>query len=324
MHTRSIFLKYRLSPILPVSNSSTCRPSLHKMASRRTKKKPEAGGKSYLAYIVAALAILVALAVKFAPTGVPDAAGVSSSASAEKDAPPAELKIEGSKIPSIRAFDASGGVVAVAADDGPYDAALIIGYGVDKQFPATPALESRTLLAAQLYCAKMADNLILTGAPIDHSWENVSPAEQMRHFAEKLIAKYTKTEYVHDSYPKCALPGFGYVYPGPPPGASRDERGEHRRIRELTGNKGGCEHRARRHTCVGKKFTWVLEEAGVNAKESARFSFEEAKKRGWSKIVVVHSADQMDSAKAYAAVAEEMASTDPEFSMTIRIVETPT
>jgi hypothetical protein len=32
----------------------------------------------------------------------------------------------------------------------------------------------------------------------------------------------------------------------------------------------------------------------------------------------------MDAAKAYAAVAEEMASTDPEFSMTIRIVETPT
>mmetsp|Transcript_10612 Transcript_10612/g.43990 ORF Transcript_10612/g.43990 Transcript_10612/m.43990 type:complete len:401 (+) Transcript_10612:2109-3311(+) len=216
-----------------------------------------------------------------------------------------------------------GGVVAVAKDDGPYDAALVIGYGVDNKFPSTPALESRTLLGAQLFCAKSAKNLILTGAPVDYSWENVSPAETMRHFAEKLIANYTKTEYVHDSYPKCPLPGFGYVYPGPPRGASKDGRGEHRRIRELTGNSGGCEHRARRHTCVGKKFTWVLEEASMNTRESAIFSFEEAKKRGWSKIVIVASDDQLRTAKVYASVAEEMAATDPEAAMTIRVARTP-
>ena len=199
------------------------------MASRRSKKQPEAGGKAGLAYIVAAVAVLIAIAVKFAPPGLLN--GVASSSSASGNARRA-MTIEGSRIPAIEAFDASGGVVAVAKDDGPYDAALVIGYGVDNKFPSTPALESRTLLGAQLFCAKSAKNLILTGAPVDHSWENVSPAETMRHFAEKLIANYTKTEYVHDSYPKCPLPGFGYVYPGPPEGASKDGRGEHRRIRE--------------------------------------------------------------------------------------------
>ena len=296
--------------------------SLQKMASRRSKKQPEAGGKAGLAYIVAAVAMLIAIAVKFAPPGLLNGVASSSSASGNGNARRA-MKIEGSRIPAIEAFDASGGVVAVAKDDGPYDAALVIGYGVDNKFPSTPALESRTLLGAQLFCAKSAKNLILTGAPVDYSWENVSPAETMRHFAEKLIANYTKTEYVHDSYPKCPLPGFGYVYPGPPEGASKDGRGEHRRIRELTGNSGGCEHRARRHTCVGKKFTWVLEEASMNTRESAIFSFEEAKKRGWSKIVIVANDDQLRTAKVYASVAEEMAAADPEAAMTIRVARTP-
>ena len=155
------------------------------MASRRSKKQPEAGSKAGLAYIVAAVAVLIAIAVKFAPPGLLN--GVASSSSASGNARRA-MTIEGSRIPAIEAFDASGGVVAVAKDDGPYDAALIIGYGVDNKFPSTPALESRTLLGAQLFCAKSAKNLILTGAPVDYSWENVSPAETMRHFAEKLIA----------------------------------------------------------------------------------------------------------------------------------------
>ena len=104
------------------------------MASRRSKKQPEAGSKAGLAYIVAAVAVLIAIAVKFAPPGLLN--GVASSSFASGNARRA-MTIEGSRIPAIEAFDASGGVVAVAKDDGPYDAALVDGLlhgdGVDDE-----------------------------------------------------------------------------------------------------------------------------------------------------------------------------------------------
>ena len=84
----------------------------------------------------------------------------------------------------------------------------------------------------------------------------------------------------------------------------RDRRGQHLRVRELSGGGVFDEELG----TAAEAFDWVLEESSTSTRENAVFSLEECHRRGWRRVAVVTNRfHQWRAERTFLAAAREAA-----------------
>lgn len=187
----------------------------------------------------------------------------------------------------------------------PVDVAVVLGYSLQDGVPTLP-LVARVHLGVRLFCSGRARNLLFSGAEGQDAGAFGTEAHAMARFAVTLLSMNHSLDSGRgarcapplEEYPRRAALHAVDITP------VRDRRGQHLRVRELSGGGVFDEELG----TAAEAFDWVLEESSTSTRENAVFSLEECHRRGWRRVAVVTNRfHQWRAERTFLAAAREAA-----------------